>query len=176
MFDCNRIIYRYVTREFLYIFSLSLISLILIYVVVLFFQKMSFFNRFQAPFYLMIEYLIYRIPEVAFEWTIPYAALISTLLTLGTLSRYSEITAFKAGGISLYRITLPLIFIVLLISFLSFLGNDYLVPFTNQKPDISSMSRFEKNPLQAFLRIIRSGTAAITASLTSNCSTQTKKR
>ncbi|HUL36474.1 MAG TPA: LPS export ABC transporter permease LptG [Thermodesulfobacteriota bacterium] len=133
MFENHRILHRYVIREYLKIFALSLSSLILIYIVVLFFQKMSLFNKFQAPFYLMFEYLLYKVPEATFQWTIPYAALMSTLLTLGTLSRYSEITAFKAGGISLYRITFPLIFIVLIISFLSFLGNDYLVPFTNQK-------------------------------------------
>jgi len=133
MFESHRVLHRYVIREYLKIFGLSLGSLVLIYVVVLFFQKMNLFNRYHAPFYLMFEYLLYQIPEAIFQWTIPYAALLSTLLMLGTLSRYSEITAFKAGGISLYRITLPLIFIVLVISFLSFLGNDYLVPFTNQK-------------------------------------------
>jgi len=133
MFRGHRILHRYVIREYLKIFGLSLSSLILIYIVVIFFQKMNFFQRNHAPFYLMFEYVLYKIPEATFQWTIPYAVLLSTLLTLGTLSRHSEITAFKAGGISLYRIALPLVFIVLVISFLSFLGNDYLVPFTNQK-------------------------------------------
>ena len=40
MFDRHPTLHRYVTREFLKIFGLSLSSLILIYVVVLFFQKM----------------------------------------------------------------------------------------------------------------------------------------
>ena len=120
-------------REYLKIFGLSLSSMILIYVVVIFFQKMNFFQRNNAPFYLMFEYVLYRIPEATFQWTIPYAVLLTTLLTLGTFSRHSEITALKAVGISLYRITLPLILIVLIISFFSFLGNDYLVPFSNQK-------------------------------------------
>jgi lipopolysaccharide export system permease protein len=39
----------------------------------------------------------------------------------------------KAGGVSLYRITLPLLFIALIISFFSFLGNEYVVPFANQR-------------------------------------------
>src|SRR4030042_1525933 len=133
MLDRHRIIYRYITREFLKIFGLCLGSLILIYIVVLFFQKINLFYKFQAPFTLMFEYLIYKIPEVTFQWTIPYAILLTTFLTLGALSRHSEIVAFKAGGISLYRIILPLIFITLIVSFFSFLGNDYLVPFTNKK-------------------------------------------
>ncbi len=152
MFERHRILHRYVIREYLKIFALSLSSLILIYIVVLFFQKMNLFNRFQAPFYLMFEYLLYKIPEATFQWTIPYAALLSTLLTLGNLSRYSEITAFKAGGISLYRITFPLIFVVLVISFLSFLGNDYLVPFTNQKTRYLLDVKVRKEPPTSFFK------------------------
>jgi lipopolysaccharide export system permease protein len=147
-----RIVDRYVIREFLHIFSLSLSSLILIYVVVLFFQKMNLFNRFHAPFYLMFEYLLYQVPETIFQWTIPYAALLGILLTLGTLSRHSEITAFKAGGISLYRITFPLIFTALVISFLSFFGNDYLVPWTNQKTRYLLDMKVRKEPPTSFFK------------------------
>lgn len=133
MFSRHRTLYRYVTREFLKILGLSLSSLILIYVVVLFLQKMTSLDRYQAPFYLVFEYLFYKLPEVTFQWTLPYAVLLSILLSLGALSRHSEITALKAGGISLYRITLPLFFIVFLISLVNFLGNEYLVPYTYQK-------------------------------------------
>jgi lipopolysaccharide export system permease protein len=51
-----------------------------------------------------------KIPEVIFQWTLPYAVLLATLLTLGTFSRHSEVTAMKAGGVSLYRLTFPLFF------------------------------------------------------------------
>lgn len=133
MSENYRTLYRYVTREYLKILSLSLSSLILIYVVVLFFQKMNLFVRYQAPFYLVFKYLLYKLPEVTFYSTLPYAILIATLLTLGTFSRHSEITAFKAGGISLYRIVQPLFLITLLISLVSFFGYEYLVPLANQK-------------------------------------------
>jgi len=133
MFDRHRTLHRYVTREFLKIFGLSLSSLILIYVVVLFFQKMNLFSQYHAPFYLIFVYFLYKIPEVIFQWTLPYAILMATLLTLSTFSRNSEITAMKAGGVSLYRITFPLLLIALVISFFSFLGNEYLVPVTYQK-------------------------------------------
>ena len=44
MFEKHRIIHRYVVREYLKIFSLSLSSLIFIYIIVLFFQKMNIFT------------------------------------------------------------------------------------------------------------------------------------
>jgi lipopolysaccharide export system permease protein len=133
MFDRCRTIHRYVIREFLKIFGLSLSSLILIYVVVLFFQKLNFFTKHNAPFHLIFIYLLYKIPEVTIQLVLPYAILLAILLTLGTFSRHSEITAMKAGGVSLYRITFPLVLIALMISLLSFLGNEYLVPITSQK-------------------------------------------
>jgi len=133
MFKSHQTIHRYVIGEFLKILGLSLSSLILIYSFVLFFQKMNIFIKHQAPFYLIFEYILYNIPEVTFRWTLPYAVLFATLFTLSTLSRNSEITAMKSGGISLYRITFPLFFIAFLISFLSFFGNEYLVPLANQR-------------------------------------------
>ena len=132
MFDRHRVLHGYVIREYLKVFSLSLSSLILIYMIVLFFQKIDVFIKHEAPFHLVFLYLLYKTPEVIFQWTLPYGVLLATLLTLGTLSRHSEITAMKAGGVSLYRITFPLFFIALLIGLCSFLGNEYLVPEANQ--------------------------------------------
>ncbi len=133
MYKNCKIIHRYILYEYLKILGLSLGSLILIYLVVIFFQKMDLFIKYKAPFYLIFKYILFKIPEVTFQWTLPYSVLISTLLTLGILSRHSEINAMKAGGISLYHITSPLFLIAILISLCSFLGNEYLVPLTNQK-------------------------------------------
>ncbi len=128
-----RILHRYLLREFLKIFGLSLSTLVLIYIIVLFFQKINIFIKHQAHFSLIFLYLLFKIPEIVFQWTLPYGILLSILLTLGTLSRHNELTAMKAGGVSLYRIILPLFLIALLMSFCSFLGNEYLVPLANQK-------------------------------------------
>jgi len=152
MFENHRILHRYVIREFLKVFSLCLSSLIFIYIVVLFFQKMNIFIKYQAPFYLIFEYIPYKIPEVIFEWTLPYAVLLATLLTLGNLSRHSEITAMKAGGVSLYRITFPLLFIALLISLSSFLGNEYLVPYSNQRTQYLLDVKVRKEKPSGFFR------------------------
>lgn len=152
MIESHRVLHRYVIREYLKIFSLSLSSLLLIYVIVLFFQKVDLFVKYEAPFHLIFLYLLYKIPEVIFQWTLPYGVLLATLLTLGTLSRHSEITAMKAGGVSLYRITLPLFFIVLFISLCSFLGNEYLVPLTNHKTRYLLSVQLRKEPPASFFK------------------------
>jgi len=133
MLESHRTLYRYVILEYLKIFALSLSSLVLIYLVVQFFQKIDVFIKHRAPFYLIFKYLLFKIPEILFQWTLPYGILLGTLLALGSLSRHSEITAMKAGGVSLYRITFPLLIFSFLVCLFSFLGNEYLVPYSNRK-------------------------------------------
>jgi lipopolysaccharide export system permease protein len=151
MFERTRILHRYVIREYLKLFSLSLSSLILIYVIVLFFQKVDVIIKYQAPFYLIFD-TSYIGSLKSFQWILPYAVLLATLLTLGMLSRHSEITAMKAGGISLYRIIFPLLMITLLISVCSFLGNEYLVPYTNQRTQYLLEVKVRKEKPSAFFR------------------------
>jgi lipopolysaccharide export system permease protein len=152
MLESHRVLHRYVIREYLKIFSLSLSSLLLIYIIVLFFQKVDLFVKHKAPFHLIFLYLLYKIPEVIFQWTLPYGVLLATLLTFGTLSRHSEITAMKAGGVSLYRITFPLFFIVFFIGLCSFLGNEYLVPLTNHKTRYLLSVQLRKEPPASFFK------------------------
>ncbi|NIS67850.1 MAG: LptF/LptG family permease, partial [Proteobacteria bacterium] len=86
------------------------------------------------PFELVLWYYLLKIPMITFQ-TLPLAVLLSTLVTLGTFSRHMEITAMKASGISLYRITRPIILISLVIAFITFFGNEYLVPTSFRKSE-----------------------------------------
>ncbi|MFI5184707.1 MAG: LptF/LptG family permease, partial [Vicinamibacteria bacterium] len=61
----------------------------------------------------------------------PVAVLVATLATFGILSRRNEITAMKAGGISIYRATLPAIALGLTVSAALFAMGEFLLPQTN---------------------------------------------
>jgi lipopolysaccharide export system permease protein len=62
---------------------------------------------------------VYQLPE-SMSLMIPAATLFATVFTLGPLSRNSELTAAKAGGISFYRVMLPLVVVALLAAGSSF--------------------------------------------------------
>ena len=146
-----RTLHRYVSSEFLRILGLSLSGLMFVYVIFLFFQKLKSFSREQAPLHLIFEYLFYKTPSVIFTMTLPFAVLLATLLTLGTLSRHSEITAMKAGGVSLYRIVAPVLLLAILFAGISFLGNEFLVPYTNRKAQyIEDIKVSKENPASFF--------------------------
>src|SRR5262245_7573949 len=62
---------------------------------------------------------IYSIPENAFI-VMPAAVLFATVFTVGAMGRHSELTAAKAGGISFYRLMLPLFLSSVAATFLAF--------------------------------------------------------
>ncbi len=64
---------------------------------------------------------------------VPIGALFSTLLAFGSLSATYEVTIFKASGISLIRMMLPIIFLGMISSAFLFWFNDDILPDANHK-------------------------------------------
>ena len=62
------------------------------------------------------------------SFTLPIAALTAVILTFGRLSSDGELTAMKASGVSLYRISFPIIMLGIIFSFTSFFLNDQVSP------------------------------------------------
>ncbi len=64
---------------------------------------------------------------------LPLAILFSSLMTFGNLGQHSELTALKSAGISLTRMLIPVGVVVVIITGLSLLYNDRVVPYANLK-------------------------------------------
>jgi len=61
-------------------------------------------------------------------YTFPMSMLLASLLAMGRLSADSEITAMRAAGASLYRLTAPLLLFAFVISLATIAFNEYVVP------------------------------------------------
>lgn len=81
-----------------------------------------------------LELLILSLPQWI-VYTFPMAMLSGTLLAVGRLSGDSEITALRAAGISLYRITIPILFFALALSLATFILNEQVAPYANYRFD-----------------------------------------
>ena len=66
--------------------------------------------RNNAPARVVLAYYANLLPQVFFDVT-PYALLIAVLVLLTVLERQQELTALKAAGISLYRLTVPILLV-----------------------------------------------------------------
>jgi lipopolysaccharide export system permease protein len=79
-----------------------------------------------------IEYFLWEMPNYLLL-VVPMAMLFGTLLSMQRLSGESEITAMKAGGISLVRMFWPLAVVGLLVSLASLFVQEQIVPLANDR-------------------------------------------
>jgi LPS export ABC transporter permease LptF/LPS export ABC transporter permease LptG len=79
----------------------------------------------------VLHYYTFYAPEIL-HLVMPVAVLVATLTTFGVLTRRNEITAMKAGGISVFRATLPVILMGFFGSIALFGMGEYLLPYTSR--------------------------------------------
>src|SRR5262245_44780893 len=103
-----RILDRYLLREFLLYLALGLLGFIVIFIVVDLIEKMDVFLDHRAPWVLVAQYFVNLTPDVIVKM-LPVALLLATFLALGQLNKFGELTAMRAGGLSLLRILSPVL-------------------------------------------------------------------
>jgi len=85
-----------------------------------------------APLWAAIAIFLWQLPS-EIVLTIPMALLLGTLLAMLRLSGDSEITAMKAAGVSFGRIVAPLLAAGLVLSVVTFVLQEELVPYANDR-------------------------------------------
>jgi len=101
---------RYVTRRLLGPLLFVLLSVAVLYVVVDFTDHLDEIAANKVPATVVLAYYWNRLPQVALDVT-PFAILIGILLLLTMMERNLELTSFKAAGISLYRLVVPVLLV-----------------------------------------------------------------
>jgi LPS export ABC transporter permease LptF/LPS export ABC transporter permease LptG len=144
------IIDMYLLRRFLYYFFLILGAFILLFETFTFFELLDDIARHRIPFLVVVDYFRYLIPYLVYQLS-PLAALVATLVTLGVLSKNNEITAFKASGVSLYRLALPLLFCGMILAAALLLLDDTYLPYANQRQD-ALRNQIKGRPAQTYTR------------------------
>jgi LPS export ABC transporter permease LptG len=123
---------RYIIREFLKILTLVLVSTAALFIIVDYTDISGDIRTNHIPLHIVGAYYRFTIFQIL-NYTLPISVLVSTLVTFGIFSKNNEVTAFKSGGMSLYRAALPIVGIALAISFLAYLQLDYILPYSNQR-------------------------------------------
>ncbi len=78
------------------------------------------------------EILLLKVPEFT-AYALPISVMLSTLLTYGRLSNDSELIAFRACGVSLYRLIIPAMVMSLVVTGVTFLVSELVVPAANYR-------------------------------------------
>jgi LPS export ABC transporter permease LptG len=125
---------RYILREFLKVLVLVLVSTFTLFVIVDYTQLARDIRANQIAFHTVLAYYRFYMFQIL-HWTLPITVLVSTLVTFGIMSKNNEVTALKSGGVSLYRVALPIVFIASIIAVLAYLMLDFVLPYANQRVD-----------------------------------------
>lgn len=139
---------RYIIRKYLFLFALIFVGLVSVSIIVTFFERIGNVYAHDKPLPQFFQYIWARVPEFAF-FTLPVAALMTTLLALGILTKFNEVTAMKACGISLYRIILPILFMALAASLSAFYIQESILPRANNRAE-EIWNRINDAPSQSY--------------------------
>ena len=122
---------RYIFQELIepFLFGLGAFTAILASSMVLF-DLVRAIVLHGMPVFVAAQIFIYRLPGIV-VYIFPMAILLAALLAFARFSHDSEIIAFRASGISLYRLMIPVLFLGLLVSFTNLLFSEVVVPEAN---------------------------------------------
>lgn len=139
-----RLLDGYVIRLALKIAALTFVGLLGIFYISTFIDLSDKLFKGQTTGAMMAEFFYYKTPEFVF-FIIPLTVLIAAMVTIGILTKNSELVVMQACGISLYRVAVPLVVLAMAASGSMFLLQDRILPDANRRA-------------QALRHVIRGGT------------------
>tara|TARA_B100000700_G_C14958822_1_gene815368 strand:- start:338 stop:1432 length:1095 start_codon:yes stop_codon:yes gene_type:complete len=123
---------KYFIRQFWSILGISVLGFVSIFVIVDLIENLDRFMDNKVTGNIVFQYYLYTLPWFV-SIGLPMSMLIATVFSLGSIVKRNEWTAMKASGISLYRVTLPLLFSGIFMSAGSFILDNKLVAYGNEK-------------------------------------------
>lgn len=139
---------RYVLKESFKFFILALSTFLVLFLVIDFVSNVDTFMKIGLKEGFL--YVLCRLPLYAVR-VIPIAVLISTMVTMSSFSSTSELIATKALGISVYRFSLPIVFLGITASFVSLFLQELLVPPAIKMAKEIRFPGFEKGEKELFV-------------------------
>lgn len=127
------ILNRYLLKEFFRFVCGTLILCLFFFILFDFMQKAAgYLGKYSPSVKLLTHYYLLQVPSELYQ-AIPIASLISSIVVMILLSRTGEITAMRAVGMSPLRIIFPIACGGLILSALTFVLGEYVIPYTTRK-------------------------------------------
>ncbi|MFN7998750.1 MAG: LptF/LptG family permease [Bryobacteraceae bacterium] len=129
-----QILDTYILTNFVFYFVVLLASFVSMTQIYNFFELLGDIVRNKIPLSKVFAYLFFLTPRLVYE-TLPISVLVGVLVTFGVLTKHNEVTAFKACGISLHRLAVPILVVSAFLSGGLFAFDHYYVPDANRRQD-----------------------------------------
>jgi LPS export ABC transporter permease LptG/LPS export ABC transporter permease LptF len=139
----------YLVTSFLFYFLLWLASFVLMTHVFTFFDLLSDILKNNISLTRVAAYFFFLTPRYIYNFT-PISVLTAVLVVFGVLSKNNEVTAFKACGVSVFRLAVPILASSLLLSGSLFAFDHYWVPGADRQQE-AIHAEIKGKPPQTFL-------------------------
>lgn len=146
-----KILDKYILKQFTKNFLFGVFCFIIVFILVDLFENLDKFIDKNLNAGLILQYYIYFIPEIL-KLITPVGMLLATLFTISRFNNYSEMTAINSSGISLFRISLPLMIFGLFITLLSIYFNGWIVPKSNSAKFNFERKYLDKNKIAGLVQ------------------------
>lgn len=123
----------YLLRSWFPFLLLGMATIMVLYVGVDFSQLADEVQRHQVPMRTVLAYYLFSLPQIAYDYILPLAALVATALSLTALERHRELSALKSLGISWQRVGATFLLTVLAFGGLLFVLGETYLPLSNRK-------------------------------------------
>lgn len=127
-----KIVDRYILKEFFYVLTgiFFMVSVVLLVYVLI--ETYGDIAEHKPNFWHIIFFFVFSLPYLIFQ-TIPMMIALSTIYSIGRLSKNKEILVFITSGISPFRIVIPLLITGIVLSIAAFNFNELIVPYCEEK-------------------------------------------
>jgi lipopolysaccharide export system permease protein len=122
-----RILRDYILKEFFHSFILSIVVFTFVLLIGNMIKLADLVINKGVDILSVLQLFFFLIPWLI-SFTLPIASLTAVILTFGRLSSDGELTAMKASGISLFRVSIPVLMVGIIFSFAAFFINDQVSP------------------------------------------------
>ncbi|HEY2294467.1 MAG TPA: LPS export ABC transporter permease LptF [Thermoanaerobaculia bacterium] len=123
---------RYVSRLFSWVFLLVVLSGVSLFIIFDLSENFDEILKHKVGSGVVLSYYKYLSLQMFYDIA-PIVVLVATLLTFSLLSRTNEITAAKALGMSLYRLSLPAVAVALVVTVFCGYLESWVLPASNEK-------------------------------------------
>jgi LPS export ABC transporter permease LptF/LPS export ABC transporter permease LptG len=140
----------YLLKRFFYYFFVLLLGFVLIFDAFTLFDLLGDISKNHIGALMVLNYFRFLVPYMVYLLA-PLATLVATLVTLAVLAKNNEVIAFKASGISLYRLILPLALAGCLVAIGMFVMSETFLPYANQQQD-ALRNEIKGRPAQTYFQ------------------------
>jgi LPS export ABC transporter permease LptG len=124
----------YISRAYVRMLMLSTVGIMGLFYISTFIDMSDKLFKGQVPLGMILSFLWWETPQFLY-YIIAIAVLLSGIVTIGALTKNSELVVMRACGISIYRTAVPLLVFAAAASALLFVFEERILAVTNRRAD-----------------------------------------